>query len=110
VLGDVISLDTLSPVTWGSGYDAVTLRPIIARVQVRQVWRGALTDTMTVMLTAVERRSSCDLQMRPGKAYLIFATRTNGGPLTTRLCSGTAEEGAAADALEKLGPGRLVRP
>ena len=110
VVGTVIRLDTLARVAWGSGHDAVALRPIVAHVSVRRVWRGSLADTMTVMVTTVESRSSCDLEMRPGESYLIFASRTEGGPLATRQCSGTVEERAAPDAFEVLGSGQAARP
>jgi hypothetical protein len=110
VLGTVIRLDTLARVAWGSGPDAVALRPIVARVRVRRVWRGSLADTMTVMVTTLESRSSCDLELLPGEAYLIFATRTEGGPLATHQCSGTVEEHAAADAIAVLGAGQDSRP
>jgi hypothetical protein len=110
VLGTVIRLDTLARVAWGSGPDAVALRPIVAHVRVRRVWRGSLADTMTVMVTTLKSRSSCDLAMRPGEAYLIFAARTEGGPLATRRCSGTVDERTAADAIAVLGAGQASRP
>jgi hypothetical protein len=106
VLGTVSRIDTLSRVTWGTGKDQVALRPIVARVAVRRVWRGPITDTMTVMVTSVERRSSCDLQLVVGQSYVIFASRTGGGPLATRQCSGTEEERAAGPTLSVLGPGQ----
>lgn len=110
VVGTVIRLDTLARVAWGSGPDAVAVRPIVAHVRVRRVWRGSLADTMTVMVTTVESRSSCDLEMRLGESYLIFASRTEGGPLATRQCWGTIEERASADAFEVLGSGQVSRP
>ena len=110
VLGTVIRLDTLARVAWGSGSDAVSLRPIVAHVQVRRVWRGLLADTMTVMVSTLESHSSCDLTMRQGEAYLIFAARTEGGPLATRQCAGTVEERSAADAIAVLGVGQDSHP
>lgn len=109
-LGRVVRLDTLHKVSWGTGSDAVTIRPIVAHIRVKRVWRGPLSDTMTVMVTTLESRSTCDLELRPGATYLIFAARTEGGPLATRKCSGTEEERTAADALAALGPGQPVRP
>lgn len=109
VVGTIIRLDTLPRVTWGTGPGAVTLTPIVAYVRVRRVWRGSLADTMTVMVTTVESRSSCDLELRPSESYLIFATHTERGPLATRQCSGTVEERAAADAFEALGRGQASR-
>jgi hypothetical protein len=110
VLGTVARLDTLPRTTWGNGTDAVASRPIVARVHVRRVWRGSLADTMTVMVTTLESQSSCDLPIRIGESYLIFAARTEGGPLATRQCSGTVEERAAADAIAVLGAGQASRP
>jgi hypothetical protein len=110
VRGRVTRLDTLSAVSWGTGHDAVTLRPIVARIQVAQVWRGSLTDTMTVMATTLESRSSCDLELQLGRTYVIFAARTEGGPLATYRCSGTTEVRVADATLAALGPGQLVRP
>jgi hypothetical protein len=110
VLGTVVRFDTLARSGWGHGSDAVALRPIVAHVRVRRVWRGALTDTMTVMVTTLESQSSCDLEMRPGQAYLIFAARTEGGPLAARQCSGTVEERSAADVIAVLGAGQASRP
>jgi hypothetical protein len=109
-LGTVVRLDTLARAAWGHGPNSVALRPIVAHVRVRHVWRGALDDTMTVMVTTLESRTSCDLEMRPGEAYLIFAARTEGGPLATRQCSGTVEERAAADVIAVLGAGQASRP
>jgi hypothetical protein len=87
------------------GPDGVPVRPIVARVRVREVWRGSVTDTMTVWFTTAQRRSSCDLELSWGKDYLIFAGRTSPGPLTTNYCSGTVEKNAAASTLKSLGPG-----
>ena len=109
VLGTVISLDTLPRVAWGSGRNAVALRPVVAHVRVRRVWRGALADTMTVMVTTLESHSSCDMELRAGEAYVLFAARTEGGPLATRQCSGTVEERSAADVIAVLGAGQASR-
>ena len=105
VLGSVVRIDTLARAPWGSGENAVSLRPIVARVRVERVWRGPLVDTMTVMLTTTVGRSSCDLQLRPTASYLIFATRTASGPLAARQCSGTAEKSTATAAIAALGVG-----
>ena len=110
VLGRVTSVDTLPAESWGAGHDAVTLRPIVARIRVDQSWRGPRTDTMTVMWTTLESRSSCDLELRHGERYIIFAARTEGGPLATYQCSGTAEARNAAATLTALGPGQRARP
>jgi hypothetical protein len=109
VLGTVLRLDTLARTTWGRSDDTVAFRPIVARVRVRRVWRGSLADTMTVMLTTVEEQSSCDLTLRPGEAYLVFAARTAGGPLATRYCSGTVDERLAKDVIAVLGAGQAAR-
>ena len=110
VMGTVVRLDTLPGVAWSTGGDTVTRRPLVARIRVRQVWRGPLTDTMTVMLGALEARTSCDLEMRAGEAFLIFAARADWGLLVTRMCSGTVAERGAAEALRALGEGQFVRP
>jgi len=110
VLGTVIRVDTLARVAWRTEPYAATLHPIVARVRVGRVWRGPLADTMTVMVATVEMRSSCELELRPGESYLIFATRTEGGPLATRQCSGTIEEREAADSFDALGPSQASRP
>ena len=110
VLGTVIRVDTLARVAWRTEPYAATLHPIVARVRVGRVWRGPLADTMTVMVATVEMRSSCELELRPGESYLLFATRTEGGPLATRQCSGTIEEREAADSFDALGPSQASRP
>lgn len=109
-MGSVIRIDTLESTTSGMGPDGVPVRPIVARVRVREVWRGSVTDTMTVWFTTVQRRSSCDLELSSGKDYLIFAGRTSIGPLSTHYCSGTEEKSAAASTLEILGPGTPSLP
>lgn len=110
VLGTVVRLDTLTRASLAHGSDSRGLQPIVAQVQVRRVWRGALDDTMTVMVSTVGPRSSCDLSMSPREAYLIFAARTGGGLLATYQCSGTVEGRAAADVIALLGAGQASRP
>jgi hypothetical protein len=107
--GAVVRIDTLPRVSWGAGHDAVTLSPIVARVAVRQVWRGAVRDTMTVMFQTLESRWSCELTLRVGTSYVIFARRTEGGPLGTGACTGTAEAKDAAATLAALGAGEIPK-
>lgn len=110
ILGTVTRLDTLARTSRSSGDDVVQSRPVVARIRVRRVWRGPVTDTMTVMVTTTGSRSSCDLEMRPGEGYLIFASRTEGGLLSTRQCTGTETERGAAEALSVLGAGEPAAP
>jgi hypothetical protein len=108
VKGTVIRLDTLSKRSYPPQAGGRSL--IVARIRVHQVWRGPRTDTMTVVLTALEDRSSCDMILEPASEYLVFAIHRTDSLLTTRMCWGTERIDRAGDALAVLGPGTPVRP
>jgi hypothetical protein len=107
-LGTVVRIDTLPLTTWGVAGHMVSRQPIVARMLVRRVWRGPVTDTMTVMFRSAETRNSCELALNLGVSYVVFAYRTGGGPLATHMCTGTIEERNATETLAALGRGTGV--
>jgi hypothetical protein len=107
-LGTVVRIDTLPPQVWGTPGREIARQPIVARVLVRRVWRGPVTDTLTVMFGTTTWRTSCDLTLRPGVSYVIFGKAHGGGPLATYMCTGTMHENDASEVIAALGRGREV--
>jgi len=49
--------------------------------------------------------SSCDLDLKPGESYVLFAMDREGGLPLTRQCTGTTPEREAATTIAALGAG-----
>jgi hypothetical protein len=101
-LGTVMRIDTLPSTTIRFDDRTITLRRVVARVHVERVWRGTVTDTVSVLNTHVELKSSCELGLELGESYVIFATRRADGLLATTTCSGTVEQRDAAFTINVL--------
>jgi hypothetical protein len=90
--------------------------PVVARLRVERAWRGPpnggapvstgdtrRADTLSVAFHAApHRRTSCDVALAPGAAYLVFAARGLRGLLWTRQCTGTQPAAGAGAALAAL--------
>ena len=61
----------------------------------------------TVVFGSIGLVSSCDLDLKPGDSYVLFATRGEDGLMRTRQCTGTALEREAAATIAALGAGEL---
>ena len=107
VLGKVIGIDTLAARMVPHGPTDVAVRSLVARVIVSRVWKGARTDTLRVVFGSVGVASSCDLELKAGATYVLFASRGEGSFLQTRQCTGTAPELAAATTISALGAGEV---
>ncbi len=126
VLATVLRVDTLpdpvSDVQPGapSRANAPASGPVVARLRVARAWHGPPhgtapvgtrhttraapnADTLSVAFHAApDRRTSCDVALAPGAAYLVFAERGPGGLLWTRQCTGTRPAAGAGAALAAL--------
>jgi hypothetical protein len=109
VLGTVVDVDTLAPTTSRMGQHTFTTHPIVARVLVRHVWKGPVTDTMTVMFATAVTQTSCSIDLRLGVSYLVFGRTMRDGSMATNWCSGTIEERQGAATLAALGSGKRVK-
>lgn len=106
VLGRAVRTDTLAPHMVDHGPDQITVSPLATRVSVRRVWKGPAVDTLTVVAATTGIASSCDIALKPGESYVLFATRGDDGVLYTRQCTGTAAERDAAATIAILGAGQ----
>ena len=106
VLGTVTRIDTLPSSTTRFNDGTMRVRRVVARMRVERVWRGPVVDTMTVLNTHVELKSSCEMELSLGRSYVVFAQRLGESSLTATECSGTVERTHAASTLEVLGPGQ----
>lgn len=78
---------------------------VVARLAVSRVWKGPRADTATVVLhPRGDMRSSCDLVMRAGERWLVFAQGIE-GRLRVTQCTGSSPMDAAGPALGVLGAG-----
>ena len=99
VLATVIGEDTLA----NGG-------PVVARLRVTRVWKGAGTETLSVAIrSAPPQVSSCDVDLEVGRTYVVFAYEV-GGYLWARYCSGTRRAEHSAEVLAALGEGRRPSP
>jgi hypothetical protein len=111
LLGTVVRIDTLPSAAVRKDAGERAAGPVVARLRVERVWKGALADTATVVLQdAPGLRTSCDLAMAVGERYLVFAAAGGPAALRTRQCTGTRRAGAADTALATFGAGRRPRP
>jgi hypothetical protein len=75
---------------------------------VTAVWKGEVGDTAVMTLKS---DTSCDLWLREGEEYVVFATRLQDQSLYTYQCSGTVSAKYADSTLAALGvPVRLSAP
>lgn len=105
VLGKVVRIDTLALQIVPHGPTGIAVRSLAARVRVSRVWKGPRTDTLRVVFGSIGIASSCDLDLKAGESYVLFATRGEDGLLRTRQCTGTAPELEAATTIAALGAG-----
>ncbi|RAV11906.1 hypothetical protein [Paenibacillus contaminans] len=70
-------------------------------LEVDSVWKG-LSESQVIVRTDL---SSCQFDFQVGQSYLVYAGSWGGKPLSTHICSGSAELTAAAADLQALGSG-----
>lgn len=71
-----------------------------ALLTVTKVWKGEVGDTAMMTLKS---DTSCDLWLREGEEYVVFATRLQDQSLYTHHCSGTVSAEHADSTLAALG-------
>lgn len=68
-------------------------------------WKGSRTDTVRIMLRVeVGTSTSCDMTMKPGERYVVFASTIDRGELYVGVC-GTRADRYADALLRTLGTG-----
>jgi hypothetical protein len=103
---DAVFLATLVRLDTGAVATSVGLPgQALARVRVERVWKGAVTDTLTMPNGHGSIWNSCEVRLAPGIRYVIFAERSDGMYLT-RQCWGTVGGGGVDSTIAALGPGR----
>jgi hypothetical protein len=81
------------------------VRQLVARVVALDWWKGAGTDTVSIVTKPDLRDEwSCELRLDKDEVYLVFASAGLGGRLYVSQCRGTRHADAAAEVLPLLGP------
>lgn len=75
----------------------------LIKFQVEQIWKGALSDEITVATENVT--NSCAYPFEEGKSYLIFAVSSDRDILMTGGCLPNREVSRATEELKILGKG-----
>jgi len=96
--GKVIDIDTPNGISIG-GAD-----PVRVIFEVSEIWKGS--DFKTVTITTARDSTSCGYPFRKGEEYIVYAY-SEGGELSTNLCSRTNLLANAKEDLEELGSGNL---
>lgn len=95
----------------GDGLDRLAgIRPM-AELEVERAWKGAVEKRMYLVQGHVGGGADCSYGFERGQSYLVFASRdaqTQGSPLATSLCSGTAPLAQAEDTVQALGPATVA--
>ncbi len=84
-----------------------TTRGAFAEIRVSRRWKGAGDSTVKLYLR--QRRdvgTTCDLWLREGEEWLIFATTNDNGALASSFCSASVPRGRADSSITILGISR----
>lgn len=79
-------------------------RDISVKIEVKEIWKGRIS--LEVNITTPDHPGACGVLFEIGKSYLVFASRSDEGNLTTGLCLNNRELEKAAEELEILGKGK----
>jgi hypothetical protein len=108
LLGRVVAVGIDSTLPAGGNavrYAAPSEQRMVARIVALDWWKGAGTDTLTVVVRPSRTDvSSCDMVLYVDHAYLIFAERDAADRLHVAKCGGTRHSDDAAEVLPLLGP------
>lgn len=87
--------------------DTSTAGPVVAHFAVTRRWKGAPVDSIAVVVREAPRAAStCEIDVRLGESYLVFARPRGERALQTYRCDGTtldAYAGRAVTVLTRLG-------
>jgi hypothetical protein len=76
------------------------------RMRVNRWYKGGTADTITIVVRPrPPHMTTCDLLLRPGEQWLIFAHRAPTGELRTGFCTGSRPREQADSTLQYLGLG-----
>ena len=102
LLGRVVAVEVDS--TREAGPNEPPVRSLVARVVALDWWKGAATDTVTIVTDSDLRDVwSCELRLEKDEVYLVFAHVGRDGRLHVSQCTGTRHADAAASVLPLLG-------
>ena len=73
-------------------------------LEVERCWKGIEEKTISVFTSS--QSSACGYGFKKGEAYLVYASKTTEGRLTTSICSRTRGIKEADDDLKELGEGK----
>jgi hypothetical protein len=79
-------------------------RDVSVKIKVDRVWKGSVFQELWVMTP--DSPGACGVAFESGKSYLVFASRSDQGDLTTGLCLKNKEIVKAEEELKILGAGR----
>jgi hypothetical protein len=87
--------------------DTAATGPIVAHFAVERRWKGASAESVAVVVREAPRGpSTCEIDVRLGESYLVFALPRGERELQTHRCDGTtlgALAGNAVSTLTRLG-------
>ena len=83
--------------------DSAETGPVFAHFAVARQWKGAPVDTVAVAVRQARRGpSTCEIDVRVGESYLVFARPRGAEQLQTHRCDGTILEEHAGAAMRTL--------
>jgi hypothetical protein len=87
-----------------------TTRGTFAELRVSRWWKGGNDSTVSLFLRAGRTvGTSCDLWLREGEEWLIFATARDGGMIASSTCTASLPRARGDSSLAVLGPGTEPR-
>ncbi len=79
-------------------------RDVSVKIEIKEIWKGLLSKEVNI--STPDNPASCGVTFEIGKSYLVFASRSAEGKLTTGLCLNNKELYKAAEELQILGEGK----
>jgi hypothetical protein len=77
---------------------------VSVKIEVKEIWKGILSKKVNI--ATPEHSGMCGVSFEIGKSYLVFASHSTEGNLSTGLCLNNKELEKAAEELEILGKGK----
>ncbi len=74
------------------------------KIEVKEIWKGLLSKEVNI--ATPNQTGMCGVSFEIGKSYLVFASHSAEGNLSTGLCLKNKELEKAAEELEILGKGK----
>jgi hypothetical protein len=79
-------------------------RDVSVKIEIKEIWKGLLSKEVNI--ATPESPSACGVSFEIGKSYLVFASHSAEGNLSTGLCLKNKELEKAAKELEILKKGK----